>query len=181
MVTFLPRDTQADGDLLNARNVAYPNQIIYLIASFIALISLCHFSSMFYHFIFRKRVYEWNRRTTVSLTRLPAAVADSFRTLAFRWTVPVGSSHELNFAEVGLTLAYMAVLYTWAFINSMLDLFPLRSPNSHSILATSLSGIIVDPEYYADRAGNIAASQLPIMVALGTKNNLISCTIKFLP
>ena len=121
MVTFLPRAT--DQDLESARFLAYPKQIIYFIASFIALISICHFFSIFYRFIIRKRIYEWKKRATVSLTRLPAAVADSFRTLAFRWTVPVGSSHELNFVEVGLTLAYMAVLYTWTFVNSMFHLF----------------------------------------------------------
>ena len=122
MVTFLPRAT--DEDLQSARISDYPKQVLYFIASFIALISLCHFFSISYHFIIRKRIYEWKRRTTVSLTRLPAAVTDSFRALAFRWTVPVGLSHELNFVEVGLTLAYMAVLYTWAFVNSMLHLFP---------------------------------------------------------
>ena len=179
MVTLSPRDT--DDDLQNARILTYPKQVLYLIASFIALISLCHFLSLFYHSIIRKRSHEWKRRTTVSLTRLPAAAADSFRTLAFRWTVPVGSSHELNFVEMGLTLAYMAVLFTWTFVNCTLRLFPSRNANSHSILATSLTGIKVDPQYYADRAGNIAASQLPIMVALGTKNNLISCKSKFLP
>ena len=179
MATFLPRAT--DKDLKNARILAYPKQVLYFIASFIALISLCHFLSMFYNFIIQKRIREWKRRSTVSLTRLPAAVADSFRALAFRWTVPVGSSHELNFVEVGLTLAYMAVLYTWAFVNSMLHLFTLPNANSHLIPATSLTGIKVDPQYYADRAGNIAASQLPIMVALGSKNNLISCKLKFLP
>ena len=181
MATVLPRAT--DKDLLNARILAYPKQVLYFIASFIALISLCHFFSIFYHFIIRKRIHEWKRRTTVSLTRLPAAVADSFRALAFRWTVPVGLSHELNFVEVGLTLAYMAILYTWAFVNSMLhsSLFPLQNAISYLILATSLMGIKIDPQYYADRAGNIAASQLPIMVALGMKNNLISCKFKFLP
>ena len=117
MATILHRAT--DHDLRNARILAYPKQVLYFVVSFIALISLCHFLSMFYHFIFQKRIHEWKRRTNVSLTRLPAAVADSFRALAFRWTVPVGSSHELNFAEVGLTLGYMAVLYTWTFVNSM--------------------------------------------------------------
>jgi ferric-chelate reductase len=180
MVTVLPR-SHADHALIDARDFDYPKQIVYLIVSFIALISLCHFFSMFYHFIIRKRVHERNRRTAVSLTRVPAAVGDSFRTLAFRWTVPVGSSHELNFAEVGLALAYMAVLFTWSLINSTLNLFPLRSPNSHSILGTSLAGIKLDPNYYADRAGNIAAAQLPILVALAAKNNLISCKFKFLP
>ena len=121
MVTFLPRDT--DEDLELARSLAYPEQVIYFIVSFIALISLCHFLSMFYHFIIRRRIHEWKSRTAASLTRLPAAVADSFRTLAFRWTDPFGSSHELNFVEVGLTLAYIAILFTWALVNSMLHLF----------------------------------------------------------
>ena len=179
MTTFLPRAT--DKEIRKARYLAYPKQVVYFIASFIALIVLCRFSSMFYRFIFRKRIRESKRRTTVSLTRIPAAVADSFRAIAFRWTVPIGSSHELNFGEVGLTLAYMAVLYTWAFVNSVLYLFLLRNATSHSILATSLTGVKLDPRYYADRAGHLAASQLPIMAALGTKNNLISCKLKFLP
>jgi hypothetical protein len=132
MAIFLPRATDHWQDLQrrNARLLTYPKQVVYFIVSFIALISLCHFLSMFYHFIIRNRIHEWKRRTSVSLTRLPAAVADSFRALAFRWTIPVGSSHELNFVEVGLTFAYMAVLYTWAFVNSMmLHLFPLRNAN----------------------------------------------------
>ena len=178
MATFSPRATEQylQTRALNARLLTYPEQVVYFIVSFIALISICHFLSMFYHFIIRKRIHKWKRRTTVSLTRLPAAVADSFRALAFRWTVPVGSSHELNFVEVGLPLAYMAVLYTWAFVNSMLHLFPLvRNASLHSILASSPRGIKIDPQLYADRAGAMAASQLPIMVALGSKNNLISC------
>ena len=122
MTITLPRDT--DKELRKARFLAYSKQVLYFIASFIALIFLCHLFSMLYHFVTRKRVHEWKRRTTVSLTRIPAAVADSFRALAFRWTVPVGSSHELNFVEVGLTLMYMAVLFTWVFVNSMLLLFP---------------------------------------------------------
>lgn len=32
-----------------------------------------------------------------------------------------------------------------------------------------------DPKYFANRAGTIAASQIPIMAALGMRNNLISC------
>jgi hypothetical protein len=174
MVTVVAKET--DRGLWKARNSAYPKQVLYLIASFIAFISLCHFFSIFYTFITRKRVFEWKKRTSVSLTRLPAAAADSFRTLAFRWTVPVGSSHELNFVEVGLTLAYMAVLVTWTFANSMIDSFPSAlNSNSHLNLATTLTGLQVNPRYYANRAGRIAASQLPLVVALGMKNNLISC------
>ena len=33
-----------------------------------------------------------------------------------------------------------------------------------------------DPKYFANRAGTIAASQIPIMTALGMRNNLFSCS-----
>ncbi|KAF8813105.1 hypothetical protein BYT27DRAFT_7181675 [Phlegmacium glaucopus] len=147
----------SDSHYSNARDISYPNQVLYFIASVIALISLCHFFSISYKFITRKRVYGWKRRTAVSLARVPAAVVDSFRTLAFRWTVPIGSSHELNLAEVGATLGYMAVIFSWTFVNT-----------------TTIAGIKVAPKYYADRAGDITASQLPIMLALGMRNNIIS-------
>lgn len=114
-------DSPADNDISNARLDSYPLQVVYFIASFIALISLCHFTSLFYHFVTRKQVHHWKQRSTVSLRRLPAAVVDSFRTIAFRWMVPIGSSRELSLAEVGLTIGYMGVLFTWTFINCMLN------------------------------------------------------------
>ena len=172
---------KADKAMINARDFSYPIQILYFIASLIALISLCHFFTLFYMFTTRKRVYDWKQRSAVSLRRVPAAAVDSFRTLVFRWTVPVGSSRELNFAEVGLTLGYIAVLFSWTFVNSMLHFSPPKriQANLQLNLATTTTGIKVEPHYYANRAGNIAASQLPIMVALGMRNNIISC--KFIP
>jgi len=112
----------ADKAIAGARNSSYPKQVAYFMASFIAVISLCHIFSMLYQFITRQRVYGWNRRTAPSLRRVPTAAVDFLRTLALRWTIPVGSSHELNLAEVGLTLGYMAVLFSWTFVNSMLHL-----------------------------------------------------------
>ena len=170
-----------DSLLLNARILAYPKQVLYLIASFIALISLCHFLSMVYNFVTRKRVHGWNKRTAVSLIRVPAALLDSLRSLTFRWTIPVGPSHELNVAEVGLTLGYMAVLFTWTFVNSILYFFMLLKIKLTFNLATATTGQKVSPHYYADRAGTIAASQLPILAALGMRNNLISCKVISLP
>ena len=109
-----------DSILQNARILEYPKQVAYFIASFIAFISLCHFFSLIYKFIPRKRVYGSSQRTPLSFTRVPAAVSESFRTLVFRRTIPFGLNHELNLAEVGLTLGYMAVLFTWTFVNCML-------------------------------------------------------------
>ncbi|KAF8809132.1 hypothetical protein BYT27DRAFT_7232494 [Phlegmacium glaucopus] len=149
--------SKADSAIYKTQTTSYPKEVLYLIASVIALISLNHFLSIFYHFITRKRVYGWKQRTAVSLARVPAAVVDSFRTLAFRWTVPIGSSHELNLAEVGLALGYIAAIFSWTFVNT-----------------TTIAGAKVDPHYFANRAGTITASQLPIMIALGMRNNIIS-------
>ncbi|PPQ88182.1 hypothetical protein CVT25_005147 [Psilocybe cyanescens] len=139
-----------------SRFFSYPKQVLYLVASFIALVSLCHFISLAYRFAIRFRVYP-TTRTPFSLRRFPTAVIDSLRAIAFRWTVPIGSSHTLNLAEVGMTLGYTGVVLSWTFVNT-----------------TSTLGVKAEPHYYANRAGTIAASHLPIMTALGMRNNLIS-------
>lgn len=41
--------------------------------------------------------------------------------------------------------------------------------------ATSTKGFKWDPHYYANIAANIASTQLPLVTALGMKNNIISC------
>ncbi|KAF8155465.1 ferric reductase NAD binding domain-containing protein [Crassisporium funariophilum] len=153
-----PAPVDPDKAIRIARFFSYPKQVLYLIASFIALISLCHFIAAAYQYATRKRVYQrTDARTAVSLRRIPAAAADSFRAIAFRWTIPIGASHTLNLAEVGLTVGYIGVLLSWTFVNT-----------------TATTGVRVEPHYYANRAGTIAASQLPIMTALGMRNNLIS-------
>lgn len=43
------------------------------------------------------------------------------------------------------------------------------------VTATNTSGHMLDPRYYANRAGKIAALQVPLVVALGMKNNILSC------
>ncbi|KDR80476.1 hypothetical protein GALMADRAFT_1202327 [Galerina marginata CBS 339.88] len=139
-----------------ARFFSYPKQVLYLLASFIALVSICHFLTLAYTYITRNRVYT-RKRTTVSLSRLPIAVVDSLKALTLRWTVPIGPSFTLNLFELFVTLAYMAVLFSWTFVNT-----------------TTTTGVKVEPHYYANRAGTIAASQIPIMTALGMRNNLVS-------
>lgn len=43
------------------------------------------------------------------------------------------------------------------------------------MIATNTSGQMLDPRYYANRAGKIAALQVPLVVALSMKNNILSC------
>lgn len=96
-----------------ALSAKYPKQVWYLLASFLTLVSLCHFASLLLSRVQRNRVGSSSRRGAISLRRIPLALVNLFRVLAFRWTVPIGSSHSLNFAEVFLTMAYIAVLFAW--------------------------------------------------------------------
>ncbi|KAF9478931.1 hypothetical protein BDN70DRAFT_879320 [Pholiota conissans] len=154
--------TAIDKALRVARSWAYPKQILYLLASFTALLTIIHFASLTHRYLTRRRIYPSRKASDaehapVQLQRLPLALADSLRALAFRWTVPIGFGYTLNVAEVFLAAAYMAIMFTWTFVNTKNQL-----------------GQATDPKYYANRAGNIACSQIPVMVALGMRNNIIS-------
>lgn len=103
-----------------ARFFSYPDQVLYLVASFIGFVTLCHFVSLAYTFSRRNSVLvpgSRPRTTALAFRRLPRAFMDVFRALAFRWTIDVGRSYTLNIAELFLTAAYAAVLFTWTMIN----------------------------------------------------------------
>ncbi|KAJ7157553.1 ferric reductase like transmembrane component-domain-containing protein [Mycena crocata] len=156
------------------RNKEYPLQVWYLLASFIAFLTICNFAALLYHRRrSRKPFSAGGERSPSTLQKLPSAAVHVFRTLAFRCTVhgeyippsmprrfdehtPVGD-YAFNFTEFFLACAYIAVIFTWALINS-----------------TNLAGERFHPRYYANRSGFIAASQFPLLIALGMKNNIIS-------
>ncbi|KAF9051278.1 ferric reductase NAD binding domain-containing protein [Panaeolus papilionaceus] len=148
-----PSPTGPDRVIRLARFFSYPKQVIYLLISFLALISLVHFFSLAQKYIRARHA----RSKPAWYSRVPYAIVDSLRAVLFRWTIPVPFGYSLNIAEVGLTLGYLAVLLTWTFVNT-----------------TTVTGIKVEPHYYANRAGTIAASQLPLVTALGMRNNLVS-------
>jgi hypothetical protein len=119
-------------------------------------------------------------RGSINLLRLPHALADTFRALSFRWTIPIGRSYTLNIAEVVLTAVYIAICFAWSLINSE-SLTQGRWSSwltGNNGIATSKKGAKFDPHYYANIAGNIATIQFPLVVALGMKNNIISCELK---
>ncbi|KAJ7168822.1 ferric reductase NAD binding domain-containing protein [Mycena filopes] len=130
----------------------YPLQIWYLILSFLALVSICHFAAR----LLARRSVSASARGPRRLSRLPLAAAHVFRTVAFRTTASF-AGYTLNLAEFFLACAYIAVIFTWALINS-----------------TDLEGNRFSPRYYADRSGLIVATQFPLLIALGMKNNIIS-------
>ncbi|KIY64057.1 hypothetical protein CYLTODRAFT_402376 [Cylindrobasidium torrendii FP15055 ss-10] len=134
---------------------AYPHQIWFLVASFISVVGFCQLVS----YIIGK--HQYRRRpdyaaTTGGLSRIPLAIVNVYRVVAFRSTIGIGS-YSLNLAEVFCTVAYIAALFTWELVNT-----------------TDVKGNKFSSVYVSGRAGAIATSQFPLVVALGTKNNLVS-------
>lgn len=115
-----------DKQLLVARADLYPKEVVWAIAGLIAVVSLFHLLNLFYNLLTRPA-----KRGAVSLRRIPLAVADVTRSVAFRWTISFGSSYTLNLAEVTLTAAYISLLFVFALVNSKFFIFNLdRSTKS---------------------------------------------------
>ncbi|KAJ7266988.1 ferric reductase NAD binding domain-containing protein [Mycena haematopus] len=143
----------------HARTYAYPQYVWYLLASFIALVSLYHFTFAFISWVRSKprAISTSSTRGHGSFLRIPVTILNVVRNAAFRTTVYFGGSYTLNLTELFMGCAYIALLFTWAFVNT-----------------TNLEGVSLSPQYYANRAALIAATQLPLLVALGTKNNILT-------
>ncbi|KAG1870842.1 ferric reductase NAD binding domain-containing protein, partial [Suillus subluteus] len=143
----------------------YPEQVWYTIAAFLFVVG-CFQWGLFLHSKFARRGHHGSDEETAvtngvhhkfSLRRIPLAIINFYRVVAFRWTLEIGQSYTLNMAEVFVTVAYIALLLIYAFINS-----------------TSAEGQKLDIVYWSNRIGILASSQFPIITALGTKNNIVS-------
>ncbi|KAI0367300.1 iron reductase [Pilatotrama ljubarskyi] len=151
------------------RNEEYPRQLWWLIASFVLLVSLCQFLS------WAASKCSWRGACTpkddadleaksssptsrFSGRRLPVAIINAYRVIAFRYTLEIGRSYTLNVAEVFVTCAYIVAIFTWEFVNT-----------------TTVAGHKLDVIYWGGRAGAIGASQFPLITVLGTKNNALAC------
>ncbi|CAK5266548.1 unnamed protein product [Mycena citricolor] len=144
-----------DGVLWKARNKEYPNQIWYFCAACIALLTLVNLTSILVRRFRRSSPFVARARGPVTLTRIPAAATHLFRWLAFYSTVSFGG-YTLDLAELFMACGYIAVIYAWGFVNS-----------------TSLKGQVLLVNYWSNRTGDIAATQFPLMIALGMRNNII--------
>ncbi|KAG1894707.1 ferric reductase NAD binding domain-containing protein [Suillus fuscotomentosus] len=156
--------SEADLTLSSDEDIKYPEQVWYTLAAFLFVIG-CFQWGLFLHSKFARRGHhEFDEETTItngvhqkiSLRRLPLAVINFYRVVAFRWTLEIGQSYTLNMAEVFVTVAYIVLLLIYAFINT-----------------TSVEGQKLDI-YWSNRIAMLASSQFPIVTALGTKNNLVS-------
>src|SRR6266567_8424433 len=118
---------ETDDTISEARIVSYPKDVLYFMASFIAVVCISHFFSLCYRYTIRTRASMAQLRTSISALRLPTAFVDSLRALVFRWTIPLGSSFTLSLAGLGLALGYICVLFSCTFVDSMfLAIYRLR-------------------------------------------------------
>ncbi|KAI9057704.1 iron reductase [Trametes sanguinea] len=157
-----------DAAIRASRIKDYPRQLWWFIASFIALVSLWHLVSWTIAKISSGRRGAQTRSGDTesgksphvrpfSWRRIPLAIVNAYRVVAFRYTLHFGRSYTLNLAEVFVTCAYIIAIFTWEFANT-----------------TTLAGHRLDYTYWSSRAGAIGASQFPLITALGTKNNVVA-------
>lgn len=114
----------ADAVLANNYNEEYPKQVWLLVAPFLFLVGAVRYGPVTLRKVFPGRgghpdVEADGRivRHAPSIRRLPLAIMNAYRILAFRTTLSIGP-FSLNLAEVFLTIAYIVALFVWSFINS---------------------------------------------------------------
>ena len=99
-------------------SVNYPHRVWFCIAGVMLFVTLCRFTSLLCNIrsgtptLARPRT-----REIIQYRRLPAAMLNAFRAIAFRWTIPIGNTYTLNLAEVFLTAAYIALVFAWTLVN----------------------------------------------------------------
>ncbi|KZT71201.1 iron reductase [Daedalea quercina L-15889] len=159
----MAKSASADKALRVARAKGYPKEVWYFVACFVFTVSLFQFGSWVANKL-STRIHKKDAESGTELPRgrfsvrhVPRAMVNGYRVIAFRWTINIGSSYTLSLAELFVSCAYFIALFIWEFINT-----------------TDLDGVKYDINYWGNRAGTIAASQLPLVTALGTKNNVLS-------
>ncbi|KZV61117.1 hypothetical protein PENSPDRAFT_759620 [Peniophora sp. CONT] len=142
------------------RNKTYPTEFWYCVLVLLAIICLGRVAGFIGSWRRRRhaqalKTRDVENRGTVARrsgwTRLPTAAVNAWRVVAFRSEIAFGPYYSINLAEGFITLAYLAALFTWSLIN------------------TTINGQM----QYGGRTGAIAAAQLPLIVALGMRNNII--------
>lgn len=116
--------TPADMALANSYAEEYANQVWLLVMPFLFLLGIIHYGSIALRKLFPGKKESADieadsrgSRRASALRRLPLAIANAYRVVAFRTTFTVGPL-SLNLAEVTLTIAYIIALFVWSFINS---------------------------------------------------------------
>ncbi|KAG2057927.1 hypothetical protein BDR06DRAFT_987850 [Suillus hirtellus] len=149
--------SEADLTLFDDENTKYPEQVWYTLAAFLFVIGCFQWGLRGHHGFDEETTTTNGVHQKFSLRRIPLAVINFYRVVAFRWTLEIGQSYTLNMAEVFVTVAYIVLLLIYAFINT-----------------TSVEGQKLDVIFWSNRIALLASSQFPIVTALGTKNNSVS-------
>ncbi|OCH90968.1 hypothetical protein OBBRIDRAFT_875289 [Obba rivulosa] len=134
----------------------YAKELWYLVGSVIGVAVAIHGSSIVWAWHARRSSRRQDesrspqaREAAVSLWHLPGAILTASRIGALRWRIPFT---ELTVLEALLTAIYLAAILVWEFANTQ-DL---------------------QPKQWANRAGHLAAIQMPLLVALSSKNSVIT-------
>lgn len=120
-----------------ARNKEYSYQLWWFVASFIGLLAIAQLLSWFSARLFTPpcpspltekhdpegRGVAHARR--FSWSRMPIALVNYFRVLAFRNTVDIGEKYSFTYAEAFITVGYLVAIFTWEFVNSAYSSFVL--------------------------------------------------------
>jgi ferric-chelate reductase len=125
-----------NGPIKNERDVDYPKQTWYLLASFIGLLVIFHIGSTIVRWIRKRRIlsavqYVEERKedstneeparsssnSGTSLRRIPIALVNTFRIVAFRIPLRIGGGSVVNVAEIGVAAGYIIAIFIWEFIN----------------------------------------------------------------
>jgi hypothetical protein len=114
----LAQTVDPDRAIRKGRATEYPKQMGYFIACCVAVVSLYHLVTLVASYTFARRVPKNNPpRTGPRFSRLPRAIINSFRAVAFRRTVSIGSVYTFTLAELFLAAGYIVAVFTWSFIN----------------------------------------------------------------
>lgn len=104
-------------------------------------------------------------------SRSIAALATTYRVIAFRHFLPIGFGTHMLFSETVFICIYMASLLIWLLVDSMsVSRYYVVLQLTKNTLARDLTVM-----FYEDRAAHLASCQLPLIVALAGKNNIVSC------
>jgi ferric-chelate reductase len=93
----------------------YPRRVWYALACFIAFLTLWNILGLLYGRL-RRTASKKPKRGVISYRRLPLALANGFRAIAFRSTLSFGA-YTVNITEVVLTAAYAALIFGCTLMN----------------------------------------------------------------
>ncbi|GJJ07267.1 hypothetical protein Clacol_001467 [Clathrus columnatus] len=172
--SLLPRNTSIPSYLSNpdrflklAQQADYVHEVWWFMASVIGALAVFHYCSVFLQACSSgesepslssstgttsgEPLSTTIRSGKISLRRLPAAINSTIRIVLFRWTVPIGTNAVASVSELIFIFGYIGALLIWEFVHT-------------KDLETYL---------WEDRAAHLASCQIPLVIALAGKNNII--------